>query len=106
MSKASILEPLLCLIYINDLHVAIKYSEVRHFPDDTNLLDFNSCVKSINKQVIYDPNKLGKWLKASKISLYVGKTELAVFTSPKKHLDCDLKIKLNGKRLYEADSVK
>ena len=27
-------------------------------------------------------------------------------TSSKKQLDCDLKIKLNGKRLYEADSVK
>ena len=79
---------------------------MRHFPDDTNLLDFNSCVNSINKQVIYDPNKLGKWLKANKISLYVGKTELAVFTSPKKQLVCDLKIKLNGKRLYERDSVK
>ena len=29
-----------------------------------------------------------------------------LFTSPKKQLDCDLKIKLNGKWLYETDSVK
>ena len=28
------------------------------------------------------------------------------FTSPKKQLDCNLKIKLNGKRFYEIDSVK
>ena len=28
------------------------------------------------------------------------------FTSRKKQLNCDLKIKLNGKRLYETDSVK
>ena len=28
------------------------------------------------------------------------------FTWSKKHLDCDLKIKLNGKRLYETDSIK
>ena len=28
------------------------------------------------------------------------------FTSPKKQLGCDLKIKLNGKSLYETDSVK
>ena len=33
-------------------------------------------------------------------------TELMLFTSPQKQLDCDLKIKLNGKRLYETDSVK
>ena len=45
-------------IYIDDLHVAIKYSEVHHFSDDTNLLNFNSCLKSINKQLNYDLKKL------------------------------------------------
>ena len=38
----------------NDLHAAIEFSDVHHFPDDTNLLNFNSCVKSINRQVNYD----------------------------------------------------
>ena len=106
MSQRSILGPLLFLIYINDLHAAIKYSKVHHFADDTNLLNFNSCVKSMNKQVNYDLKNLSNWLKANKISLNVGKTELVLFTSSKKQLDCDLKIKLNGKRLYETDSVK
>ena len=105
MPQGSILGPFLFLIYINDLHAAIKYSEVQHFADDTNLLNF-SCVKSINKQVNYDLKKLSNWLKANKISLNVGKTELVLFTSSKKQLDCDLKIKLNGKRLNETDSVK
>ena len=73
------------------------------FADDTNLLNFNSCVNSIKKQVNYDLK--GKQ-KANKISLNVGKTELLLFTSSKKQLDCDLKIKLNGKRFCEADSVK
>ena len=79
---------------------------MHHFADDTNLLNFNSCVKYINKQVNCDLKNLLNWLKANKISLNVGKTELVLFTSSKKQLDCDLKIKLNGKRLYETDSVK
>ena len=104
--QGTILGPLLFFIYINDLHAAIKYSEVHHFADDANLLNFNSCVKSINKQVNYDLKDLSNWLKVNKISFNVGKTELVLFTSSKKQLDHDLKIKLNGKRLYETDSVK
>ena len=99
--QGSILEPLLFLIYINDLHVAIKYSEVHHFADDTNLLNFNSCLKSINEQVNCDLKNLLNWLNSNKIFMNVDKTELVLFTSSKKQLDCDLKIELNGKKLYE-----
>ena len=102
--QGSILGPLLFLIYINGLYVAIKYSKVHHFAGDTNLLNFSSCVMAINKQVNYDLKKLSNRLKANKICLNVIKTLL--FTSSKKRLDCDWKIKLNGKRLYEAYSVK
>ena len=61
-------------------------------------------MKSINKQVDYDLKNLSNWLKANKISLSVCKT--VVLFSSKKQLDCDLEIKLNGKRLYETDSVR
>ena len=79
---------------------------MHHFADDnTNLLNFNSCVKSIDKQVNCDLKNLSNWLETNKISLNVGKTELVLFTSSNKQLYCDLKIKLNKKkRLYETDS--
>ena len=77
---------------------------MHHFADDTNLLNFNSCVKSIIKQVNYDLKSLSNWLKASKISRNVGKTEFMLFTSSKKQLDCDLKFKLNRKRLWNRFS--
>ena len=79
---------------------------MHHFADDTNFLNFNICVTSIRKQVNYDLKNLSNWLKANKISLNVSKTELLLFTSSKKQLDCDSKMKLNGKRLYETDSVR
>ena len=37
--------PLLFLIYINNLHVAIKFSTVHQFADDTNLLISNDRSK-------------------------------------------------------------
>ena len=46
------------------------------------------------------------WLKVNKVSLNVDKTEPMLFTSPKKQADSELKMKLNGKRLYATVSLK
>ena len=47
--QGSILAPLLFLIYISDLHYSIKFCKVHHFADETNLINFNSSIKVINK---------------------------------------------------------
>ena len=75
--------PLLILIYINDFQLPIKHSEVHHFEYDTNLLNFNSCVNSVNVQVNIDFKNLTNWVKANEVSLNTEKTELVPFTSPK-----------------------
>ena len=104
--QGSILGPLLFLIYINDFHVAIKYSSSRHFADDTNLLAINKSLKKIRKQLNFDLRFLSKWLRANKISLNAGKTEMIIFRHPMKQLKYELKLKINGKRLYQSDFVK
>ena len=89
-SQASILSPLQFLIYINDSHCAIKYCEVPHFADDTNLVSFQISVKTINKQV-NDLKSLSKWVNANKISLNVSKIELLMFNPPKNSWNKNLK---------------
>ena len=62
-------------------------------------------LNSINKQVNPDLKNLSNGLKANEIFSNTGKTELVLFTSPKKQIDSEFKIILNGKN-YETDLVK
>ena len=73
--QGSVLGPLLFLIYIyiNDLHNSIKYCEVCHFADDTNLL-ISKSPKLIQNYINFDLKNLCKWLRANKISLNSSKT--------------------------------
>ena len=64
--QGSVLGPLLFLIYINDLHVAIKHCKVHHFADDTNLLIINKSLKRLNKLLNIDLKNLTNWLNANK----------------------------------------
>ena len=104
--QGSVLGPLLFIVYINDLHSAIKYCSIRHFADDTNLLITNKNIKQLKKQLNLDLRNLNKWLKANKISLNASKTELLVFRHPNKKITYDLKLKINGKRLIPSKFVK
>ena len=45
------------------------------------------------------------WLNANQISLNVSKTEFVVFRSPREEIEHELKIKLNGKRLYPSPYI-
>jgi hypothetical protein len=103
--QGSVLGPLLFLIYINDLHNAIKFSKVYHFADDTNLLHIDKSKKKIQKQVNIDLKLLYKWLLANKISLNCSKTELIFFHAPGESVP-DMKIKMNGLRIYPSSHIK
>jgi hypothetical protein len=104
--QGSVLGPLLFLLYINDLHEAIAYSEVYHFADDTNLLYVSKTLKSLNKRINIDLKLLCHWLNANKISLNKTKTEYVLFKHPCKALDYNLKIKINGMKLYPSQHIK
>ena len=98
---------ILFLIYINDLHYSIKNSKVYHFADDTNLLNIHksSSPKKVQKFVNADLKTLYKWLLANKISLNCSKTEIVFFHKAREKVP-DIKIKMNGHRIYPSKNIK
>ena len=71
-----------------------------------NLLHISDSIEKLNKAVNSDLKNLTNWLDANKISLKVCKTEFILFKPKMKKLDFDLKLRLNGKRIYPTKSVK
>ena len=102
--QGSVLGPLLFLIYINDLHFAMS-SKVFHFADDTNLLKICKSPKELQKSLNLDLKNLCTWLLANKISLNCDKTELIFFRKPGDKVP-NIKIKLNGHRLFPSNQIK
>ena len=99
--QGSILGPLLFLIYINDMHLAVKSSTMYHFADDTNLLYSCKSLKVLHKRLNKDLELLYDWLCANRLSLNTGKTEFIVFCPPKyKGSEC-VTLKLHHSKLFE-----
>ena len=62
------------------------FSKIHHFADDTNILYASNSLKDINKKINRDLKSIAEWLKANKISLNLGKTELVLFRSKDKKI--------------------
>ena len=104
--QGSVLGPLLFLIYINDIPNAVSFSNPLLFADDTALLYSDSNPKYIESRVNLDLHRLLNWLHANKIALNATKTEVIIFRNPKKQLNYDIRLKLNGKYISPSSHVK
>lgn len=104
--QGSVLGPLLFLVYINDLHSAIKYSTAIHFADDTSLICNGQSLKSLNKSINEDMKLLVHWLRANKIALNAAKTEIIIFRKKNKIITKKLNFRLSGQKITPSIKVK
>ena len=87
------LDPLLFLIYINDIH---NYSAKFSFylvADDTNLLYAATNLKSLEKTVNSERPKVSYWLNANKLTLNAKKSNYVIFRPYQRKLKYSLILK-------------
>ena len=104
--QGSILGPLLFLLYINDMHNAVKFSTLHHFAYDTNLLYSNKDINVLRKNMNKDLKFIFEWLCANRLSLNASKTEFIIFRPPNLGFVDSITLSLNQTKIYESAKIK
>ena len=73
--QGSILDPLLFLIYINDLPGCLLHTKAHMYADDTTIYASSVSTAELYAKVNNDLTRVRDWLLANKLSLNVTKTE-------------------------------
>ena len=77
--QGSVLGPLLFIIYTNDLHKCLKYSDCVQFADDTTIYVTGESLIDSFKCLNNDLITLVEWFKANCLSLNLQKTKYMLF---------------------------
>ncbi len=84
--------------------IAVKYFHL-YYIFDTNIFYSNSCLKSLNKIIQVEINKVAEWLNVNKLSLNIKKTKFILFRCSNKKPKHKIKINLDNKNIEQAKST-
>ena len=103
--QGSILEPLLFLLYVNDLHHASKILNPTMFADDTNLFFSHSDINLLFEKMNNELTNVSNRFNANKLSLNVKKTKFSFFNKSSKKDNIPLRLpNLNINGFTERES--
>ena len=101
--QGSVLGPLLFILFINDLNLAVQYSSVHQFADDTNLLVVEKSLKQLNQKVNRNLKLTVEWVRANKLSLNANKTEIIIFKPRNKMITKHLNFRLSDHKIKSTN---
>ena len=107
--QGSIIDPLLFLIYINDLPNCLSLGSPRMYADDTNVTFAASDMLGLETQINTELKNINLWLRANKLSLNVAKTEfMAINSRQKLHSlnDKTINVNVEGVKINQTDHSK
>ena len=104
--KGSVLDPLLFLIYINDLpYISNTFKKIL-FPDDTNIYFESDNLLKVEKTVNEELKYLNLWLNINRHSLNSSNTNFIIFHPYNKPLKHHITLKINKEAIMENDHIK
>ena len=100
--QGSVLGPLLFLIFINDLPLVTKFSNIDLFADDATLHSSGSSIDSIQTNLGDDIEDIHKWCKNNNMHLNINKTKCMLLTTAQRLSRMDKKeidLNINGEKI-------
>ena len=104
--QGSVLGPLLFLLYINDLPNISNKLKFFLFADDTNIYYDSHDLKSLEKIINKELEKLHEWLCLNRLSLNISKTNFVIFHAKGKPKNTVVTLLINKKAIDEESYVK
>ena len=82
--QGSVLGPVLFLIYINDLPLHVRHSQIALFADDTTIHQSSKSIKSIEDNMQKDLENINKWCDENKMKINENKTNSMLISTKQK----------------------
>jgi len=103
-SHIIIFNPLLFLIYVNDVPCASSF-QTTLFPDDTSLHISHKDIKTLQRIVQNELDKVDTWMRSNRLSINYNKTTYMILTATPSQ-NCNFEISMNDVRIQKTDSIK
>ena len=105
--QGSVLGPLLFLVYINDIHKSDSEASFHLFADGTRLSFADKNIGRLEAKINTSLENITNWLKASKLTLNINKSQLLFFDlSPSTNKADALNIQINSHKLEQNKSAR
>jgi hypothetical protein len=104
--QGSILEPILFLLYINDLPINIQESKIILFADDTNILVTAENGQVLQQKINMVMNDLHSWFYANGLVINTDKTIAMSFYTRQKRDPVKLQVKFDNRDIAYKSEIK
>ena len=110
--QASVLEPLLFLLYVNEFNNSSDLFDFHLFADDSNLFYANKNLSTLESNVNKELHEVYNWLCANKLSLNIKKSNCHYYSAPPpplpplpKKINYTVKLKINNQSLKHENDI-